>query len=98
MRMLRLRERTACAINALENASGGVRDAAQFQYETGLDAAVLAYSWPSAHDLLKYAVDEDSNSASSNNFVQFVGPLKAAAARARVRMMIVAHSMGNRIA
>jgi esterase/lipase superfamily enzyme len=76
----------------------GVRDAAQFQYETGLDAAVLAYSWPSAHDLLKYAVDEDSNSASSNNFVQFVGPLKAAAARARVRMMIVAHSMGNRIA
>jgi esterase/lipase superfamily enzyme len=76
----------------------GVRDAAQFQYETGLDAAFLAYSWPSAHDLLKYAVDEDSNSASASNFVQFLSPLKAAAARARVRIMIVAHSMGNRIA
>jgi esterase/lipase superfamily enzyme len=75
-----------------------VRDAAQFQYETGLDAAVVAYSWPSAHDLLKYAADEDSNSASVGNFVDFISPLKAAASRAQVRIVIVAHSMGNRIA
>jgi esterase/lipase superfamily enzyme len=76
----------------------GVRDATQFQYETGIDAPFVAYSWPSAHDLLKYTVDEDSNSASISNFVQFIGPLKATAARAQIRIMIVAHSMGNRIA
>jgi esterase/lipase superfamily enzyme len=76
----------------------GVRDAAQFQYETGLDAPIVAYSWPSAHDLLKYSTDEDSNSASSNNFVQFVNALKAGASARNIRLIIVAHSMGNRIA
>src|SRR3546814_16903878 len=62
---------------------------------TGCDGPVIAYSWPSQHKVLSYAVDETSMYHDVSNFRDF---LKALAEQSWVsEVVIVAHSLGARL-
>src|SRR3546814_16304429 len=62
---------------------------------TGFDGPVIAYSWPSQHKVLSYAVDETNMYHDVRNFRDF---LKALAEQSWVsEVVIVAHSLGARL-
>src|SRR3546814_6860948 len=67
------------------------KDAAQIARMTGFDGPVIAYSWPSQHKVLSYAVDETNMYHDVRNFRAF---LKALAEQPWVTaVVIVAHSL-----
>jgi len=71
------------------------KDAAQIARMTGFDGPVVAYSWPSQHKVLSYAVDETNMYHDVRNFRIF---LKALAEQPWVtEVVIVAHSLGARL-
>src|SRR3546814_16213529 len=62
---------------------------------TGFDGPVIAYSWPSQHKVLSYAVDKTNMYHDVRNFRDF---LKALAEQSWVsEVVIVAHSPGARL-
>ncbi|WOF42158.1 alpha/beta hydrolase [Sphingopyxis indica] len=71
------------------------KDMAQIARMTGFDGPVIAYSWPSQHDVLGYAVDETNMYHDVRNFRDF---LKSLAEQPWVReVVIVSHSLGARL-
>ncbi|HMO76888.1 MAG TPA: alpha/beta hydrolase [Sphingopyxis sp.] len=71
------------------------KDAAQIGRMTGFDGPVIAYSWPSQHKLLGYAVDETNMYHDVRNFRDF---LRTLAEREWVQeIVIVSHSLGARL-
>ena len=71
------------------------KDTAQIARMTGFDGPVIAYSWPSQHDVLGYAVDETNMYYDVRNFRDF---LKALAEQPWVKeVVIVSHSLGARL-
>ena len=71
------------------------KDTAQIARMTGFDGPVIAYSWPSQHRVLGYAVDETNMYHDVRNFREF---LKALAEQPWVReVVIVSHSLGARL-
>lgn len=71
------------------------KDAAQIARMTGFDGPVIAYSWPSQHDVLSYAVDETNMYHDVRNFREF---LRTLAEQPWVReVVIVSHSLGARL-
>lgn len=71
------------------------KDAAQIARMTGFDGPVIAYSWPSQHKVLSYAVDETNMYFDVSNFRDF---LKTLAERPWVKeIVVVSHSLGARL-
>lgn len=71
------------------------KDTAQIARMTGFDGPVIAYSWPSQHKVLGYAVDETNMYHDIRNFRDF---LRALAEREWVQeIVIVSHSLGARL-
>lgn len=71
------------------------KDAAQIARMTGFDGPVVAYSWPSQHEVLGYGVDETNMYHDIRNFRDF---LRALAEREWVKeIVIVSHSLGARL-
>jgi esterase/lipase superfamily enzyme len=71
------------------------KDTAQIARMTGFDGPIIAYSWPSQHKVLSYAVDETNMYHDVRNFRDF---LKALAEQPWVKeVVIVSHSLGARL-
>ena len=71
------------------------KDTAQIARMTGFDGPVIAYSWPSQHQVLGYAVDETNMYHDVRNFRIF---LKSLAEQDWVKeIVIVSHSLGARL-
>nr|WP_243853771.1 alpha/beta hydrolase [Sphingopyxis panaciterrae] len=78
-----------------ENFETTTKDTAQIARMTGFDGPVIAYSWPSQHSLLGYAVDETNMYHDVRNFRVF---LKSLAEQSWVKeIVIVSHSLGARL-
>lgn len=71
------------------------KDTAQIARMTGFDGPVVAYSWPSQHQVLGYGVDETNMYHDIRNFRDF---LRTLAEREWVKeIVIVSHSLGARL-
>lgn len=71
------------------------KDSAQIARMTGFDGPVIAYSWPSQHRVLGYAVDETNMYHDVRNFRIF---LKSLAEQSWVKeIIVVSHSLGARL-
>ncbi len=71
------------------------KDSAQIARMTGFDGPLIAYSWPSQHKLLSYAVDETNMYHDARNFRDF---LKTLAEQSWVKeIILVSHSLGARL-
>ncbi|KTE25687.1 MULTISPECIES: alpha/beta hydrolase [unclassified Sphingopyxis] len=71
------------------------KDAAQIARMTGFDGPVVAYSWPSQHQVLGYGTDETNMYHDIRNFRDF---LRTLAEREWVKeIVIVSHSLGARL-
>lgn len=78
-----------------ENFETTTKDTAQIARMTGFDGPVIAYSWPSQHKVLGYAVDETNMYHDVRNFRIF---LKSLAEQSWVKeIVIVSHSLGARL-
>lgn len=75
----------------------GVETAAGLAVDLELDGSVLAFSWPSKNNVLRYAADVEEVMALRNQ--EALRDLITAAARdiGANRVFLVAHSMGNRL-
>lgn len=71
------------------------KDTAQIARMTAFDGPVVAYSWPSQHEVLGYVVDETNMYHDIRNFRDF---LRTLAEREWVKeIVIVSHSLGARL-
>lgn len=71
------------------------KDTAQIARMTAFDGPVVAYSWPSQHEVLGYGVDETNMYHDIRNFRDF---LRTLAEREWVKeIVIVSHSLGARL-
>jgi len=69
--------------------------AAQLANDFEIPGAVLVYSWPSKGKPLAYAYDSDSALFARDGLEQLIRSVKSAGAK---RVVLVAHSMGSRVA
>lgn len=76
--------------NAVETAAGMAVD-------LEVDGSVLAFSWPSKNDVLRYAADIEEVSALRNQQALRDLITEAATAIGAQRVFLVAHSLGNRL-
>jgi esterase/lipase superfamily enzyme len=72
------------------------RDAARLAYN--VKRPVVLYSWPSTAKLLQYAVDSGNNEWSQEHFNRLMEALIDLKAETGIKINLVAHSMGNRLA
>jgi hypothetical protein len=72
------------------------RDAARIAYN--VQRPVILYSWPSTAKLLQYAVDSGNNEWSQEHFNHLMEELITVKEETGVKINLVAHSMGNRLA
>ena len=70
-------------------------NAAELEHYTG--CPVILYSWPSEAKLFRYSADEGNNEWSQEHFNQFLEHLTRLKQTEKMKVSIVAHSMGNRL-
>ncbi|MFX8708268.1 alpha/beta hydrolase, partial [Acinetobacter baumannii] len=58
---------------------------------------VVFYSWPSVPKTLKYVVDGGNNEWSQEHFNMFLNDLLQFRNEHKIHLIIVSHSMGNRL-
>ncbi len=75
--------------------NASAENAAELSYYTG--RPVLLFSWPSAQKVYRYSLDECNNEWSQEHFNQVLEYLADLKKRTKMKISLVAHSMGNRL-
>ena len=68
--------------------------AAQLKHDLGFQGEIIAYSWPSNGELIKYTVDEANVQRTEPNLKNFLVDIKDKLNTKKLH--VIAHSMGNR--
>lgn len=80
---------------ACEGFDDAAQDAAALAYS--VEYPVVFYSWPSVPKTLKYVVDGGNNEWSQEHFNMFLNDLLQFRNEHKIHLIIVSHSMGNRL-
>ena len=80
---------------AEDSFNGSAGDAASLAYS--LEMPLIMYSWPSNPKASRYFVDGGNNEWSQGHFNMFINDLREFSKKRNIDVVIVSHSMGNRL-
>ena len=75
----------------------GVQTAATLAVDLEIDGAVIAYSWPSKKNVLKYVADTDEATSATNKEALKQLLINLSGSVGAKSVYVIAHSMGNRL-